>query len=168
MTALSLEQPLTEQEQEQLRQTIEMFEVITQANPQDCQSLDILKDAYQRVGKQQDALTIARRLADTYVELGQYSAAMLEYEGILQKDADNAEVMAALGEVEAFLLQHPQIPAYLVDVRAQRSMSQQIAARSGIEHESPQIIVFRRGVVVWSASHDDITAEALARCLPAA
>jgi bacillithiol system protein YtxJ len=47
-------------------------------------------------------------------------------------------------------------------------MSQQIAARSGIEHESPQIIVFRRGVVVWSASHDDITAEALARCLPAA
>jgi len=76
--------------------------------------------------------------------------------------------VTALGEVEAFLLQHPHLPAYLVDVRAQRSMSQQIAVRSGVEHESPQVIVFQRGVVVWSASHDDITAEALARCLPAA
>ncbi len=76
--------------------------------------------------------------------------------------------MTALGEVEAFLLQHPHIPAFLVDVRAQRSVSQQIAARSGVEHESPQIIVFQRGAVVWNASHDDITAEALARWFPAA
>lgn len=100
---------LSSEEQEQILQTIEMFEVITQANPQDCQSLDILKDAYQRVGKQQEALTIARKLADTYVELGQYSAAMLEYEGILQKDADNAEVMAALGEVEEKLQKSGQL-----------------------------------------------------------
>ena len=67
-----------------------MFEVITQANPQDCQTMEILKDAYQRVGKQKEALAMARKLADTYVELGQYSAAMLEYEGILQKEPDNA------------------------------------------------------------------------------
>jgi hypothetical protein len=77
-----------------------MFEVITQANPQDCQSLDILKDAYQRVGKHGEALATARKLADVYVELGQFSAAMLEYEGILQKEPDNPEVIAALGEVE--------------------------------------------------------------------
>ena len=100
---------LSSEEQEQIIQTIEMFEVITQANPQDCQSLDILKDAYQRVGKQQEALSIARKLADTYVELGQYSAAMLEYEGILQKDADNPEVMAALGEVEERLQKSGQL-----------------------------------------------------------
>src|SRR6188768_2892200 len=79
---------ISSEEQEQILQTIEMFEVITQANPQDCQSMDILKDAYQRVGKVTEALAITRKLADTYVELGQYSAAMLEYEGILQKDAD--------------------------------------------------------------------------------
>jgi len=86
-----------------------MFEVITQANPQDCQSLDILKDAYQRVGKQAEALLVARKLADVYVELGQYSAAMLEYEGILQKDADNPEVIAALGEVEEKLQKSGQL-----------------------------------------------------------
>jgi hypothetical protein len=100
---------LSSEEQEQILQTIEMFEVITQANPQDCQSLDILKDAYQRVGKQQEALTIARKLGDTYVELGQYSAAMLEYEGILQKDPDNPEVIAALGEVEEKLQKSGQL-----------------------------------------------------------
>ena len=100
---------LSSEEQEQILQTIEMFEVITQANPQDCQSLDILKDAYQRVGKQGEALTVARRLGDTYVELGQYSAAMLEYEGILQKDSNNAEVMAALGEVEEKLMKSGQL-----------------------------------------------------------
>ena len=75
--------------------------------------------------------------------------------------------MTALGEVEAFLRRNPRILAYLVDVRAQRSVSQQVAMRSGVEHESPQIIVFQRGAVVWNASHDDITAEALARWLPA-
>ena len=75
--------------------------------------------------------------------------------------------MTALGEVEAFLRRNPRILAYLVDVRAQRSVSQQVAMRSGVEHESPQIIVFQRGAVVWNASHDDITAEALARWFPA-
>jgi tetratricopeptide (TPR) repeat protein len=100
---------LSSEEQEQILQTIEMFEVITQANPQDCQSMDILKDAYQRVGRQKEALNVARRLGDTYVELGQFSAAMLEYEGILQKDQDNAEVMAALGDVEEKLQKSGQL-----------------------------------------------------------
>ncbi|MEA3213238.1 MAG: Type secretion system protein N-terminal domain [Chthoniobacter sp.] len=77
-----------------------MFEVITQANPQDCQSLEILKDAYQRVGQMAELLKASRQLAETYVVLGQYSSAMLEYEGILQRDPDNAEIIAALGEVE--------------------------------------------------------------------
>jgi tetratricopeptide (TPR) repeat protein len=94
---------ISNEEQEQVLQTIEMFEVITQANPHDCQSLEILKEAYQRLGRRQDSLVVARRLADTHFELGQYSAAMLEYEGILQKDPENAEIAAALGKVEAEL-----------------------------------------------------------------
>jgi hypothetical protein len=101
--------PLSSEEQEQILQTIEMFEVITQANPQDCQSMDILKDAYQRVGKLAEALAITRKLADTYVDLGQYSAAMLEYEGILQKDAGNVEVVAKLAEVEQMLQKTGQL-----------------------------------------------------------
>lgn len=100
MTAESAAKPLSSEELEQVRQTIEMFEVITQANPQDTQSLEILKEAYARSGQKEQSLGIARRLADSYLELGQYSSALLEYEGILQKDPDNAEIIAALGEVE--------------------------------------------------------------------
>jgi tetratricopeptide (TPR) repeat protein len=92
--------PLSSEEQEQVRQTVEMFEVITQANPQDTQSLDILKEAYLRLGETDAALAMARRLGDSYLELGQFSSALIEYEGILQKQPDNAEIIAALGEVE--------------------------------------------------------------------
>ena len=97
---LSLAQPLSTEEQDQIRQTIEMFEVITQANPQDTQSLEILKEAYSKLGQLKDSISLGRRLADTYMELGQYSSALLEYEGILQKEPDNADIIAALGEVE--------------------------------------------------------------------
>ena len=100
MTAESPAKTLSSEEQEQVRQTVEMFEVITQANPQDTQSLEILKEAYSRLGQQEQSLAISRRLADSYLELGQYSSALLEYEGILQKQPDNAEIIAALGEVE--------------------------------------------------------------------
>ncbi len=90
-------------EQGQLLQTVEMFEVITQANPNDCQSLEILKDAYWKLGRQNEALAVTRRLADTYMQLGQNSSALLEFEGILQKQPDNPEILAMLGEVEAKL-----------------------------------------------------------------
>jgi tetratricopeptide (TPR) repeat protein len=100
MTAESAAKPLSSEELEQVRQTVEMFEVITQANPQDTQSLEILKEAYSRLGQKEQSLGIARRLADSYLELAQYSSALLEYEGILQRDPDNAEIIAALGEVE--------------------------------------------------------------------
>src|SRR6266853_2313276 len=99
---------ISQEEQEQIRQTIEMFEVITQANPNDCQSLEILKDAYQRIGQLPEMLKVARQLAETYVQLGQYSSAMLEYEGILQRTPDDPSIVAALGEVEAHLLKSGQ------------------------------------------------------------
>lgn len=93
-------QTVSPEEQEQILQTIEMFEVIIQASPQDCQSMEILKDAYLRVGRTADALAMGRRLADTYVEQGQISQAMYEYEAILQRDPTNTEVIAALSELE--------------------------------------------------------------------
>src|SRR4051794_21198813 len=91
---------LSSEEQEQLQQTIEMFEVIVQASPQDCQSLEILKDAYSRLGRMPEAIATTRRLADTYRDMGQFSQAFLEYEWLLQKEPTNVEVMAALGEME--------------------------------------------------------------------
>jgi len=91
------------EEQEQILQTIEMFEVITQTNPDDCQSLEILKEAYWRLGKQKEALAVTRKLADAYMAEGQYSSAMMEYEGILQKEPNSPEIDQLLKQVEAKL-----------------------------------------------------------------
>ena len=93
-------QPLSAEEQEQLQQTIEMFDVITQANPQDTQSLEILKEAYFKLGNAKEGVAVSRKLADTYMELNQFSGALLEYEFILQHQPENVEVIAAFELVE--------------------------------------------------------------------
>jgi bacillithiol system protein YtxJ len=59
----------------------------------------------------------------------------------------------ALDEISAFSGSHPDIPIYLVDVLAQRPLSNEIEAVLGIRHESPQAFVFREGAVVWHGSH---------------
>lgn len=88
-------------EETQLLQTIEMFEVITQSQPQDYQSLEILKEAYMKLQREDDVVKTSRRIAEAYVHLGQLSSAILEYESILQRHPDDASVLAALGEIEA-------------------------------------------------------------------
>ena len=53
----------------------------------------------------------------------------------------------------------------LVDVGRDNDMAQEIAARTGIEHASPQVIVFNGSQATWSASLYDITHEAVAEAL---
>src|SRR5438105_13272168 len=91
---------LTESEEAQLGQTIEMFEVITQSQPHDYQSLEILKEAYSKLGRQKDVITTSKRIAEAYVQMGQLSSAILEYETILQRHPDDPDVKAALAQIE--------------------------------------------------------------------
>lgn len=91
---------LTASEEAQLQQTIEMFEVITQSQPQDYQSLEILKEAYQKLSRDKDVANTSKRIAQAYVMMGQLSSAILEYESVLQRCPDDAEVLAALSEIE--------------------------------------------------------------------
>lgn len=65
-------------------------------------------------------------------------------------------------EVLRFRNAQPDAPVYLVSVRRRREVARHIADRTGVRHESPQILVLRRGNVVGAASHDEITAELLA------
>ena len=91
---------LSPSEQSQLLQTIEMFEIITQTQPQDYQSLEILKEAYSKLDREEDVIRTSRRIAQAYVQLGQLSSAILEYESILQRRPEDPEVQAALGQIE--------------------------------------------------------------------
>jgi tetratricopeptide (TPR) repeat protein len=92
---------LTASEEAQLSQTIEMFEVITQSQPQDYQSLEILKEAYSKLGREKDVVGTSKRIAQAYVQLGQLSSAILEYETVLQRFPDDPDVQAALKEIES-------------------------------------------------------------------
>jgi len=91
----------TSNEEAQLAQTIEMFEVITQSQPQDYQSLEILKEAYAKLGREKDVVATSKRIANAYVLMGQLSSAILEYESILQRYPDDTESLAALEEIES-------------------------------------------------------------------
>jgi len=92
---------MTPGEEAQLTQTIEMFEVITQTQPHDYQSLEILKEAYSKLGREKDVISTAKRIAEAYVLAGQFSSAILEYETILQHAPNDPEVQAALKEIES-------------------------------------------------------------------
>src|SRR5215467_7239099 len=92
---------LTASEEAQLAQTIEMFEVITQSQPQDYQSLEILKEAYAKLGRETEAVATSKRIAEAYVQMGQLSSAILEYETILQRCPDDPDVQAALQRIES-------------------------------------------------------------------
>jgi tetratricopeptide (TPR) repeat protein len=92
---------LTESEEAQLAQTIEMFEVITESQPHDYQSLEILKEAYSKLGRDNDVVKTAKRIAEAYVDMGQLSSAILEYETILQRCPDDFDVQKALKQIES-------------------------------------------------------------------
>ncbi len=87
-------------EEAQLTQTIEMFEVIVQAQPQDYQSLEILKEAYSKLGREKDVVSTSKRIAQAYVQMGQLSSAILEYETILQRYPNDPDIQAALKSIE--------------------------------------------------------------------
>jgi bacillithiol system protein YtxJ len=53
----------------------------------------------------------------------------------------------------------------VITVQSHRGVSDEAAARLGIRHETPQVILLRDGVPVWNASHFRITADELTRVL---
>lgn len=53
----------------------------------------------------------------------------------------------------------------VVDVDANHDLGQSVAKKTGIRHESPQMILLRDGKAVWSASHFSITAGAVRAAL---
>jgi tetratricopeptide (TPR) repeat protein len=87
-------------EEAQLQQTIEMFEVIVQSQPNDTQSLEILKEAYSKLGREDELVNTSKRIAQAYLQQGQLSSAILEYETVLQRRPEDADVRAALKQIE--------------------------------------------------------------------
>ena len=54
-----------------------------------------------------------------------------------------------------------QIDAYFLDLLEFRAISNEIASRFGIMHQSPQLLLIKEGKVLYDASHGDIQANEL-------
>jgi bacillithiol system protein YtxJ len=55
----------------------------------------------------------------------------------------------------------------LLVIQSSRDISNEVATLTGVEHESPQVIVLKDGKAVWDASHFDVKAGEVARVLEA-
>ena len=71
----------------------------------------------------------------------------------------------ALEEVEQLERAGDVAPIAIVDVVADRALSRELADRTGVRHQSPQLLYLERGVVRWHLSHGEITTEAVRRRL---
>ena len=87
-------------EEAQLKQTIEMFEVIVESQSGDTQSLEILKEAYSKLGREEDVVNTSKRIAEAYLHQGQLSSAILEFETVLQRRPEDSDVHRALKQIE--------------------------------------------------------------------
>jgi bacillithiol system protein YtxJ len=55
----------------------------------------------------------------------------------------------------------------LLEVQTARELSRELAAITGVPHETPQVIVLRNGKAVWHASHYDVKAVVVAEAMQA-
>jgi bacillithiol system protein YtxJ len=53
----------------------------------------------------------------------------------------------------------PSVPAYYLDLLQYRPVSNEVAQRFGVEHESPQVLLIKEGKCIYNASHSAITAD---------
>jgi bacillithiol system protein YtxJ len=56
-------------------------------------------------------------------------------------------------------LDESQVKPFFLDLIAHRQISNLIAQQTRVEHESPQLIVLKGGKALYSASHQDISAQ---------
>lgn len=54
-----------------------------------------------------------------------------------------------------------KVTPYFLDLIAYRDVSNEIANRFGVQHQSPQLILIKEGKAIYNASHSDIDANVL-------
>lgn len=64
-------------------------------------------------------------------------------------------------EMTRFRTQHPAWAVEQLDVFRDRAACHAIEAETGVRHESPQVLIYQNGRVVWHASHRRVTASAV-------
>jgi len=66
--------------------------------------------------------------------------------------------MALKGFENEYSIEEGSAKPYFLDLIAHRDVSNEIASRFKVTHQSPQVIVIKNGQDVYNTSHDDISA----------
>ncbi len=56
---------------------------------------------------------------------------------------------------------HPEQPAGYLVIQEGRDFSAEVTEFANVRHESPQVLLFKDGQVVWSTTHYSITVKAI-------
>lgn len=91
--------------------------------------------------------------------LGDHTVAVIFKAGVCYRSD------VAYDNLQATLALHPDLAFGVIPVVEARAASNHLAERTGVRHESPQLLVFRAGALIMSRNHWDITGEALAAAL---
>ena len=67
----------------------------------------------------------------------------------------------ALKQFENEFNSSDKVTPYFLDLIAHRDISNEIANRFGVHHQSPQLILIKEGKAIYNVSHSDIDAEEL-------
>ena len=114
-------------------------------------------------------LTSSRSVFATLQTLEQFEAllqASHEHPVVVFKHSPACGTSAeAFDELTAFLQDEDARSVHLINVLSSRPLSQAVAARLAVRHESPQVLVLVDGKVRWSASHWRVTGDELRRAL---
>lgn len=69
--------------------------------------------------------------------------------------------MVLRGLQSQYDIEASQLDFYYLDLKAHREVSNEVAARFQVWHESPQIILIKNGTAVYHASHSAVNANVL-------
>lgn len=69
----------------------------------------------------------------------------------------------ALKQFENEFNSSDKVTPYFLDLIEHRDISNEIASRFGVTHQSPQLILIKEGKAIYNVSHSDIDAEELGK-----
>lgn len=92
-------------------------------------------------------------------------AASADHPVVIFKHSPTCGTSAMAYDELSDLLEGDGADVHLLDVLRSRPLSQAVAARLGVRHESPQVLILKDGAVRWQGSHYRVTADAVRKAL---
>ena len=126
--------------------------------------MSFLKNIFGENQENKAASKVGWRLLTDVEQLNEIIAASAEKPVVIFKHSTRCHISkTALRKFENdFNLEEKIIP-YFLDLIAYRTVSNEIAVRFAVAHQSPQLIVIKNGVALYNASHEGIDADKLAQ-----